>query len=298
MQPVNRNQVGLTVGRQEHGQTLQHFLAARLDVSRRYAKELLDARLVWVNRQCVWMAHHALHAGDVVEARTSVSPVATTHLRVLSETDRYLFVDKPAGIVSVGPGGAEERLREQLKDLELRCVHRLDRDTSGCLLVARDASAFDAAVSVFKTRRVIKVYEAIVAGRVTQAVSTIDLPLDGERARTHVKRLMYNDDATFVRVRIETGRTHQIRLHLAAVRHPVLGDREHGLKFARDPRLTRVPRQMLHALELELDDPTGRGRLRAHSPLPADFRRSLQIFGLGRTGRLRAPAAKRESRKR
>lgn len=274
----------LTAVRAEDGQSLQQFLADRLKVSRRQAKELIDDRQVWVNRQCIWMARHTLRAGDVVEARTATAPAAAPrHVRILTESPHYLCVDKPAGLLSIGPGGVEELLRAQTGQSGLRCVHRLDRDTSGCLLVARDQAAFDAAVSVFKTRRVIKLYDVLMAGRLDRDVTTIVTPLDGAPARTHVRRVMATGDATFARVRIETGRTHQIRLHLASIRHPVIGDRLHGLKEARDPRLIQVPRQMLHATELELDDPMGRGRLRAHSPLPADFRRCLRIFGLGRT---------------
>ncbi len=283
MRAAGQHNATLTVCKAEAGQTLQQFLARRLKLSLRRAKELLDNRQVWVNRQCVWMARHALRAGDAVEAQTAVAAGhAVRVLRVLAETPRYLFVDKPVGMLSIGPGGVEERLRAQLGRPELRCVHRLDRDTSGCLLVACDHAAFDAAVAVFKTRRVVKIYDVLAAGRMTRAATTIDTPLDGAPAKTHVRRIAANDDVTFARARIETGRTHQIRLHLASIRHPVIGDRLHGLKSSRDPRLMRVPRQMLHASELQLDDPMGAGRLRAHSPLPADFRRGLQLFGLGK----------------
>ncbi|NLF23297.1 MAG: RluA family pseudouridine synthase [Lentisphaerae bacterium] len=275
--------VAFTVTRAEQGQPLQMFLAERLKESKRQAKDRIDARAVFVNRQCIWMARHVLQGGDAVEVQMeAAAPDRPRVLRVLAESEHYLFVDKPYGMLTIGPGSLETLLREQLKQPALRCVHRLDRDTSGCLLVARTATAFERAVAVFKTRRVKKLYDVLVVGRLVQPVSTIDTPLDGQPARTHVRRLTANEDVTFARVRIETGRTHQIRLHLASVRHPVVGDRLHGLKLTRDPRLMRVPRQMLHATELELDDPMGSGRLHAHSPLPADFRRCLQMFGLGK----------------
>ena len=275
----------LTVTKAEAGVTLQNFLADRLKLSRRAAKDLIDQRQVWVNRQCIWMARHALRGGDTVEAQAgtaaqAVQPVKA--IRILSETDRYLFADKPYGMLSIGPGGLEEVLRAQTGDEALRCVHRLDKDTSGCLLVAKDDEAFDAAVSVFKTRRVKKLYQFLAAGRIEEAASTIVAPIDGQPAKTTIRRIAFNEDATFGSARIETGRTHQIRIHLASIRHPVIGDRLHGLKTSRDPRFMRVPRQMLHATELEMDDPLGRGHLRAHSPLPADFRRCLQMFGLGK----------------
>ena len=273
----------LTVTRSEAGQTLQNFLAERLKQSKRQAKDRIDARQVFVNRQCIRMARHILQGGDTVDTRTDdLRPAAPRQIRVLNETEHYLFADKPCGLLSIGPGGLEELLRAQRGEPALRCVHRLDRDTSGCLLVARSTEAFNRVVSVFKTRRVHKIYDVLVVGRLDRAATTIDTPLSGDPARTHVRRIAVTDDVSFARVRIETGRTHQIRLHLASIRHPVVGDRLHGLKTSRDPRFLRVPRQMLHASELELDDPMGHGQLHGHSPLPADFRRCLELFGLGK----------------
>lgn len=274
-----------TVAKNEAGATLQNYLADHLNLSKRAAKDLIDQRQVWVNRQCIWMARHLLKQGDKVEAQLASAQQSVQqvkNIRVLVETDNYIFIDKPYGMLTIGPESAEEIIRVQRNEPELRCVHRLDRDTSGCLLVARSQEAFDAAVSVFKTRRVKKVYEFLAVGRIEDSASTITTPIDGEPAKTTIRRIAANDDATFGSARIETGRTHQIRIHLASVRHPVVGDRIHGLKTSRDPRFMRVPRQMLHAVELEMEDPMGRGHLRAHSPLPADFRRCLQMFGLGK----------------
>jgi 23S rRNA pseudouridine1911/1915/1917 synthase len=271
------------VTRADDGAPLREALAVRLQISGRQAKALLDRRDVWVNRQRVWMAHHRLRAGDVVEVRAGAAVAAPVRpLCVLAADEYYRVVDKPAALLAVGPGSAEELARAQFAEPGLRAVHRLDRDTSGCLLLARTPAAFEAVVERFRTRAVRKVYHAVVAGRVERRATTVDAPVDGERARSHVTLLLPGDDASLVAVRIETGRTHQIRLHLASRRHPVLGDREHGLTRARDPRLRAVPRQMLHASDLAFDHPLARGEFRAHSPLPADFRRCLRIFGLGR----------------
>ena len=275
----------LTVTKAEAGVTLQNFLAQRLKLSKRGAKDLIDQRQVWVNRQCIWMARHQLRGGDTVEAQAGTAAQAVQQvktIRILSETEHYLFADKPYGMLTIGPESLEETLRKQTGNESLRCVHRLDKDTSGCLLVAKDDAAFDAAVSVFKTRRVKKLYEFLAVGKIETSNSTIATPIEDEPAKTTIRRIACNEDVTFGSARIETGRTHQIRIHLASVRHPIVGDRLHGLKTSRDPRFMRVPRQMLHATELELDDPMGRGHLRAHSPLPADFRRCLQMFGLGK----------------
>lgn len=279
-------------------QILQDFLSARLSVSRRAAKAMVDARSVWVNGRCVWMARHRLSKGDsVFVQKQAVAAVAkhqdapsrpqrdeARHIRILWREGDYLVCDKPAGILSCdAEGSVESILRLQEKAPSLVAVHRLDRDTTGCLLFAMNRRAFEDAVAVFKTHRVLKTYRAIAVGRFKFAHQTIDAPLDGKRALSRVARETSGDDACLLRVTIETGRTNQIRRHLASVGHPIAGDRVFGIKSARDPRLMEVPRQMLHASTLEMPDPAHPKRvIKAHSPLPADFRAALKLFGMGR----------------
>ncbi len=281
--------LSFVVSKVESGLCLQVYLASKLSLSKRAAKNLLDTKTVWVNRRCVWMAHHVLRHGDTVEVPApqkgkNSEPAAAPKIRVLVEDEHYLIADKPSGIVSAGETGSVANiLQMQFGEPNLKAAHRLDRDTTGCLLLAKSDAAFDAAVAIFKTRRVSKIYHVIVYGRFERSVSTLQNELDGKRAVSHINRESSTKDASFLKVRIETGRTHQIRRHLAAIRHPVLGDREHGFKTARDPRLLTVPRQMLHASGLELPHPMVPGAtLKAHSPLPADFRRCLQLFDMGK----------------
>ena len=281
---------------------LHDFLSLKFGLSRRAAKAMIDGRSVWVNRKCVWIARFALKTGDVVEvpgrvvagakAQGSASsasagqskPVAKRHVRVLWQNDSYRVCDKPAGLLSCDdPRSVEAILREQESIPTLEAVHRLDRDTTGCLMFAKNHAALAAAIDMFKTHRVSKVYHAVVAGRFRFAHQVIDEPLDGQPAVSRVTREAAGDDASFLRIRIETGRTNQIRRHLASVRFPIAGDRVFGLKNARDPRLMQVARQMLHASTLELPDPMDpHGRIKAHSPLPADFRAALRLFGMGK----------------
>ncbi len=289
----------LVVNRPDAGKPLQDFLAARLGLSRRAAKAVIDGRSVWVNRRCIWIAHHALKTGDAVEipkavvaaarrqagsAKTEIAPVERKHVRVLVETPDYIVADKPSGLlVNDDPKSVEAILRVQLKQPNLQAVHRLDRDTTGCLLFAKTYAAYVAAVEVFKTRRVTKTYAAIVAGEFPYVHQKIDTPLDDQPAVSIVTREAKSPDASFLRVRIETGRTNQIRRHLSGIRFPIVGDRTFGLKSARDPRLMTVPRQMLHATALSLPDPMQKGQeIKAHSPLPADFRSALKLFGMGK----------------
>ncbi|MBE6395795.1 MAG: RluA family pseudouridine synthase [Lentisphaerae bacterium] len=309
MRRVPGNIEQFLVGKPGNDKPLQDFLAERCGLSRRAAKAIIDGRSVWVNRKCIWIARHMLHTGDTVEVPRAVvsaarrqpgsdrsdserkpesTPSRSTparHVRVLLETPDYVVADKPAGFLSCGdPKSVEMILRLQLHIPTLEAVHRLDRDTTGCLLLAKTHSAFTAAVEVFKTHSVKKTYHAIVAGRFPHPHETINAPIEGKPAISHVTRESASQDASFLKVRIETGRTNQIRRHLSSIRFPIVGDRMFGLKTARDPRLMMVPRQMLHSSGLELPDPMRKGKegIRVHSPLPADFRQCLKTFGMGK----------------
>ena len=289
---------------------LQDFLALKFALSRRTAKAVIDGRSVWVNRKCVWIARFALKTGDLIEVPSNVvkaakrqggqgaegsgaAPGARTgsasrqtvrHVRVLWQNDSYLVCDKPAGFVSCDdPRSVETILREQEKIPTLEAVHRLDRDTTGCLMFAKNHAALLAAVEVFKTHKVSKTYHAVAAGSFKFAHQVIDAPVDGQPALSRVTREAASADASFLRIRIETGRTNQIRKHLASVRSPIVGDRVFGLKNVRDPRFMQVPRQMLHASTLTLPDPLDlHSEIKVHSPLPADFRATLKLFGMGK----------------
>ena len=282
---------------------LQDFLALKFALSRRTAKAMIDGRSVWVNRKCVWIARFALKTGDLVEvpqqvvkgaqkqSKTATSDVpawaqapAKRHVRVLWQNDDYLACDKPAGLVSCDdPKSVETILREQEKIPTLEAVHRLDRDTTGCLLFAKNHAALEAAIDVFRTHKVSKVYHAVVAGSFKFAHQIIETPIDNRPAVSKVTREAASAEASFLRVRIETGRTNQIRKHLASVRYPIIGDRVFGLKNARDPRLMQVSRQMLHASTLELPEPLHpHEQIKVHSSLPADFRATLKLFGMGK----------------
>ena len=284
---------------------LQDFLALKFALSRRTAKAVIDGRSVWVNRKCVWIARFALRTGDTVEVPSNVVKAAqkqsekcadgrssssliplpsSRHIRVLWQNDGYLVCDKPAGLVSCDdPKSVETLLREQEKIPTLEAVHRLDRDTTGCLMFAKNHAALLAAIEVFKTHKVSKVYHAVAAGSFKFAHQVVDAPIDGQPAVSKVTRDAAGADASFLRVRIETGRTNQIRKHLASIRSPIVGDRVFGLKNVRDPRFMQVPRQMLHASTLTLPDPLDpHAEIKVHSPLPADFRAALRLFGMGK----------------
>ncbi len=270
----------------EDGRTLEVVLGERLRLSRRGARRLLDARCVFVNDRRVWMARHRLEAGDRIEVQVSaVAPPGhgpapeSVPLQVLFEDGRVLVADKPSGILSNGEGSVESAMQARRRDPSIRAVHRLDRDTTGCLLLARSDAVFDEAVEWFRAGRVRKVYEAIAVGRVGRDLREVSSPIDGQSAVTRVTVLDATDEASHLRLVIETGRTHQIRRHLEERGHPIAGDKAYGTSRRAGERMRMIPRQMLHAAELAFPGADGTAVV-VRSPLPPDFRGALKRLGL------------------
>lgn len=268
------------VGGDRHGATLQDFLAEAMGLSRNKAKAMIDARDVVVNGRRVWMARHELKRRDVVEVMTPEAPRRDgAGIRVLHEDADYLVVNKPAGILSNGPGSIENLFREQRAEPGIRAVHRLDRDTTGCLILARSDAAFEIALPLFREHRISKTYHLVACGRLEQGDRTLTGDIDGQRAVTRIRTLDSTKVASHVAAKIETGRTHQIRRHMAAIRHPVLGDRQYAPEVSVPPALM-PERQMLHALEVAFPHPVTGVSVRVRAELPRDFTRCLKSLGL------------------
>jgi 23S rRNA pseudouridine955/2504/2580 synthase len=214
---------------------------------------------------------------------------AVARIEIIFEDDSLLILDKPAGLaVQEGRtvtkrdsvlGILESRYRE--KGITPTLVHRLDKDTSGLLLVAKDQETAGQLESLFETRRVEKAYLCLLAGRLPQNEGTIDLPLPGRdgipvRSVTRFKVEKRFSDTTLARVRIETGRMHQIRLHFARLGYPVVMDDQHG-DFAFNKRFRKqygLKRQFLHASSLVLE--YGGKKRTWTAPLPEDLAATLR----------------------
>lgn len=264
----------------EAGQKLVEYLAAHEGCSLRKAKALLDTRSVFVNGKRVWMAKHALHQGDNVELPSAPRSTnrSTATPTVLFESREYVVVNKPAGLLSNGPNSVEHLLRKDPMYSGIQAVHRLDKDTTGCLCLARTPEAVEQAVNLFREGRVLKIYHAIVLGRPDQQERTLTRRMDGKSAVTHWNILSATDKAAHLQLKIDTGRTHQIRKHLSHIGHPVLGDREYFTRRMDDKRLRALPRQMLHAGVFQA--PLEAGDVRVTAPLPDDFKKALALFRL------------------
>ena len=250
-------------------------------LSRRKARAVIDFGGVFVDRARVKVAGRIVRAGQLVEVVVSgaleragepVRAAAIVHV-----DDHVIVIDKPAGLVTAPTpesdrGDALDQLRARFGEVFL--VHRIDRPTSGLLVFARTRDANKRLGDAFKVHAVERVYLAVAIGEV--AAQTIDRPIDGRRAVTHVTPVeqVGRASATVLSVRLETGRTHQIRIHLAALGHPVAGDRTHGGEIERtfEPR---PPRLALHAAVLGFDHPSTGQRVRFDSRLPDDLARWL-----------------------
>lgn len=284
------------INRVEQQQPLLDVVAHHLGLSKKQAKRLLDARSVFVNQRRVWMARHPLQAGDEVEvigfrpASAPTRPATPPRVRVLRETADWLAVDKPPGLLTNGPDSVESLLRVQRQESGLEAVHRLDRDTSGCLLLARHAQARDHLLALFEQHAVKKTYLAIVLGAFPPDLKRVDKRLDGLEAITDFRVRDAHARASLIEARPQTGRTHQLRLHVRAVGHPLAGDKTYATGELHHEALRRLPRQMLHAWRLAWTDASGE-EIKLEVPWPADFQHALRALGLRATATPVKPCA-------
>jgi 23S rRNA pseudouridine1911/1915/1917 synthase len=219
-------------------------------------------------------------------------------LRIVWRDESLLVVDKPAGLVVHPARGHQEGTLSQLladggaggvgggDPDRAGIVHRLDRDTSGLLVVARGEEAHRLLQAALRKRLIEREYLALVEGRPPSRTGTIEAPIGrhprirtrmavggvGSReARTHFTLERSLGRVSLLRLRLDTGRTHQIRVHLQAIGHPVCGDPEYGT-----PGVLGLERQFLHATRLAFPHPLTGAPVEAHSPLPSDLREALE----------------------
>jgi 23S rRNA pseudouridine1911/1915/1917 synthase len=281
------------------GERLDRFLASLPELgSRGVAERLLDAGTVLVDGRPLGKSHR-LAGGEEVEFEppeevTSELTPEAMDLRIAYEDEHLMVVDKPAGlVVHPASGHATGTLVQGLLEYDIAggdsarpgIVHRLDRDTSGLMVVARSEEAHARLQDLVRSHALERHYAALVVGRPRSRSGRIEAPtgrdrrdplrqsLDTDKPReaiTHfeVKELL--ERHTLLDVRLETGRTHQIRVHLAAIGLPVAGDPVYGR-----PRELGLERQFLHAARLAFPHPFREGRVDVASPLPADLTAAL-----------------------
>ncbi|MBN1494435.1 RluA family pseudouridine synthase [Candidatus Peregrinibacteria bacterium] len=232
--------------------TLLRLIAGRLQISGSQAKKLLDARLVFVNKRRVWIAGYKLLPGDIVEinAEKILQVKKPDRVEKLYEDEQYLIFNKPAGLPTNGPHSFEHLVRMKFHKPALTAVHRLDKDTSGCLIVAKSKEIFEKTKEIFKAREIKKVYMAIATGKIPQTHMIIKNPLGGREAETKLMVLKSTKLASLLRVEIVTGRKHQIRRHLKGIGHPVIGDKHYNRNILRNAAYRQFNTQLLFAKEV------------------------------------------------
>lgn len=301
------------IPRQLAGLRLDQALAQLLpEYSRSRLKDWIEAGRVSVDRRklrprdvVVGGERVAVQAEIAIDAAIEPQPIA---LEIVHVDAQILVINKPAGlVVHPGAGNRVGTLQNALLhfDAELGrlpragILHRLDKDTTGLLVVARTLAAHTELTRQMQQREIERRYEAVCAGVMT-AGGTIDKPIgrhrsdrvrmtvreDGRHAITHYRVLERFRAHTHVRVNLETGRTHQIRVHFAHLRHPLVGDRTYGgrllLPRGATPELVAAlkefPRQALHAAELKLCHPQSGRAVEWKAPLPQDLQELLAIL--------------------
>jgi len=308
-----RLDISLVIPPEHAGQRLDQALAALLpDYSRSRLKAWIEGGEVRVDG-AVMRPRDKVLGGEAVqvsaqlpeESRAAPQPIPL----VLVHEDKHVFVvDKPAGlVVHPGAGNPDQTLQNALLALDPKLaalpragiVHRLDKDTSGLLVVARTLPAHTALVRMIGDRDVHREYEAICRGVMT-AGGTIDAPIDrhptdrvrmavrdgGRESVTHYRVIKRYRAHTHVRVQLETGRTHQIRVHLAHAGYPIVGDKVYGGRLTLPKGVSETlrqalrdfPRQALHASRLQFDHPVTGKPIECASSLPADMRGLLDLL--------------------
>ncbi|HRU39318.1 MAG TPA: RluA family pseudouridine synthase, partial [Candidatus Goldiibacteriota bacterium] len=244
------------------------------------AKRIIDSKSVFVNDRRVWMASHMLNPGDRVSVNTEAQDKPADEIRILYRDENIIAVDKAAGMLSDGNAGSvEDLLRKKMKNPGIRAIHRLDRDTTGVNLFAADTRIFEAYKRMWEEKEVTKKYLAICEGEARFSETMVKIPVDGKPAMSYVRTLSKGYGITVFGVEIQTGRKHQIRVHLSSLGHPVLGDKEYGEKTVRPGWKKDIKRQMLHAAEISFVCPLSGKRIEIKPPLPADFKKAAALAG-------------------
>jgi 23S rRNA pseudouridine955/2504/2580 synthase len=296
----------ITVDEESAGQRLDNFLLRVLKgVPKTHVYRVIRSGEVRVNKGRAG-ADTRVEAGDLIRVppvrlpapRADAAPrVPPREFPLLYEDEHLLAIDKPAGVAVHGGSGVSSGVIEQLRKARpqarfLELVHRLDKETSGVLLLAKKRSALTALQDQFRARDTGKIYAALVFGAWPKNLKVIDQPLhktldaagerhvrvvspaheDGRRSITLIRKAEPLGPFTLLEVSLKTGRTHQIRVHLANAGHPIVGDAKYG-DFSLNKQVAkerRFARMFLHAKELAFDHPASRERITLHAPLPPE----------------------------
>jgi 23S rRNA pseudouridine1911/1915/1917 synthase len=303
----------------EVGERLDVVVARRASITRTLAQRAIRAGAIAVDGAEVKPSYRLegeeLVAGEIPAPAVPKPGAEDIPVTIRFSDDRVLAVSKPAGLVTHPAAGhpsgtlvnALLALGGPLADrdsIRPGIVHRLDRDTSGLLLIAKDDAARDYLVDAIRSRRVQRIYLALVLGRPPSETGTIEAPVgrhpanrrlmavvdSGRPAVTHYRTLDSSASASLLEVSLETGRTHQIRVHLTHLGHPVVGDRAYGGGGGTAATLG-LARPFLHARRLVFPHPDDDRMVTVDDPLPPDLGAVLERAGLSPAGSSKNPSS-------
>lgn len=292
--PSSRRWVEHTITETEAGLTVEEVLTGPLSISRRMIQKLTRSKGIQLNRKPAFL-NKKVRVGDIVRAALSFAEEAGLEpmkmdLDIVYEDADLIVLNKPPFLLvhpttpqQIGTlsHGLAYHYQQQGLSAKVRPVHRIDRDTSGLLVVAKTAYAHQHLDRQLRERELKREYRAFVDGTVAEERGVIDAPIGkdkhnpnlravrpqaGEFALTRYEVVERYQGATLVQLELETGRTHQIRVHMTHLGHPLLGDRQYGLVG-----LKLLKRQALHASRLSLTHPTTGEALTFEAPLPPDL---------------------------
>jgi len=289
-----------TVRAEFDGQRLDQAISAHVsEVSRTLAKKLLSQGGVYVDKKRVKVAGRTMRAGMKVELHLLHTPGEETArsderlpaIRIIGEGPGWLVVDKASGLFSAPTqqsdrGHLLDLLERQLltsgRKVSLFPVHRLDRPTSGLMIVATDKSAAAFLGAQLESKTMQRVYLAIVAGKL-EGITHVTLPIGERPAETVFTPLEMKRSLTLVRAELKTGRTHQVRIHAESLGAPVAGDSKYGRQLLRKLSC-RPPRLALHAHQLEFVAPGENAKRSLVSPFPEELRAWFDAYDTGTSG--------------
>ncbi len=251
---------------------LKTFLSDILNISRSKAKNLIDTKNIFVNQKRAWIASFSLKKGDIVYIPEINFKQKLKDLKIIYE-DEYIFaINKDAGIISdKNFNSAENLLKRQLNNPDIKAIHRLDKETSGVLLFAKNKKIFEIFKNLWKEKRVKKIYLAICHNEANFLKKEINIPIENKKAKSLIEKISSENNLTLFKIIAETGRKHQIRIHLAKIGFPVLGDKVYGPNIIKEERLRNIKRQLLHCYELSFPCPFTKKIVTIKTEIPDDF---------------------------
>jgi len=308
---TEREKRSILIPQELDGERVDSALSKLLELSRSNVADLLNAGDVMQGKKPLSKSDRVKVGDRIVVSMPlpfdplELKPTPIEELEIVYDDQDVVVVNKPVGCAAhASPGWTGPTVVGALIARGFRIstsgpqerqgiVQRLDAGTSGLMLLAKNENSYNAMKNQFRNRTVSKVYKTLIQGHIDPSEGTIDAPIgrhpredyrfavvaDGKPSVTHYKVIEFYTSATLLRVELETGRTHQIRVHFNALRHPLVGDLAYGADPVLAARL-ELKRPWLHAMELSFNQPSSDERITLNAPLPADLQRALELLAV------------------